>query len=126
VDLNEGVPLRRDSAGEPWITEAREGAGQQWRFALRFHPDWSDWPVETAFPAWWREQLTPAEHRDVTIAAEEAAPRFAPTTVVTERAPVAAGYGTVDLRGWCWMMAAMLFGAERALSRSAQRRRTNA
>ena len=125
VVLNEGVPLRRDSAGEPWITEAREGAGRHWRFALRFHPDWSDWPVETAFPAWWREQLMPAQRRDVTVAEEEAAPRFAPMTAATEHSPATAGYGAVDLRGWCWVIAAMLFGVERALSRSVRQRRIN-
>ena len=68
----------------------------------------------------------PAEHRHVTIAAEMAAPHFTPVTAAADNAPMLAGYGAVDLRGWCWMMAAMLFGVERALSRSAQRRRINA
>ncbi len=121
VALEAGVPMRRDSAGEPWFTEERKGAGRHWRFAFRFHPDWSDWPLESAFPAWWRTQLQPLPDTALTIAPAVATPRFAPATAAT--APSPPGYGRIDLRAWCWLLAVALFVLERALSGSARRRR---
>jgi hypothetical protein len=120
VTVESGTPWWRDSAGEPLVREEPQGAGAHWRFALRFHPDWSDWPLETAFPAWWREQLAPPVS-SLALPPEQAAPAFAPD----EKAPAMSlgSFGRVDLRGWSWLLAAVLFVIERLLSWRSQRRR---
>jgi hypothetical protein len=124
VAVEAGTPVWRDSAGESLFTEQRRGAGRHWRFAIRFHPDWSDWPLESTFPAWWREQLIPVKNEALTIAPEQAAPRFASER--SRAAPALAGFGRFDLRGGCWLLAAALFSIERALSLFAPRRRMSA
>jgi hypothetical protein len=58
-----GIPLFRDSQGDPWLTEERRGSVVLWHVAFRFRPDWTDWPLEGAFPAWWQEHLRPAPPR---------------------------------------------------------------
>jgi hypothetical protein len=124
VTIEGGTPWMRDSAGEPLVTKDRQQAGTHWRFALRFHPDWSDWPLETAFPAWWREQLNPPPPASTSLAPEQAAPAFAPD----EKAPSMSlgGFGRIDLRGWAWLLAATLFAIERLLSWRSHRRKVDA
>ncbi|MBI4506162.1 MAG: BatA domain-containing protein [Chloroflexi bacterium] len=112
-----GVPVLCDSTGEPLLTEERVGNGWRWRFALRFHPDWTDWPLRSAFPAWWRDQINPRAAAPTAIAPEQAAPAFAATGKTP--APALSGFGRIDLRGWCWLLAAVLFAGERWLGRSA-------
>lgn len=103
-----GAPLLRDSAGEPLLVAAPDG---NWRFALRFHPAWTDWPHTSAFPAWWREHLAPPPPAG-RLAAAQAAPAISPTTTPP---PLAAA--PIDLRPFCWLVALALFVAERWLSR---------
>ncbi len=124
LTLRQRVALKRssastvelvDSAGEPLLVETRHGSTRHWQFAFRFHSDWSDWPLTGAFPAWWRDRLRPAGNDTRAVTSEMAAPRFdaAATTVVTPLPGVA----PVDLRPWCWVLAVLLFVAERWLSR---------
>ena len=124
VTIEGGTPWLRDSVGEPLVTEDRQQAGTHWRFALRFHPDWSDWPLETAFPAWWREHLNTPICPPTSLSSEQATPAFAPD----EKAPSMSlsGFGRVDLRGWSWLLAASLFAIERRLSWQSQRRKVDA
>jgi hypothetical protein len=124
VAIDAGTPVLRDSAGEPLFTEERHGTGSHWRFAMRFHPDWTDWPIESAFPAWWRDQLAPVTNTALQLAPEQAAPGFAPANATAT--PTLAGFGSVDLRGGSWWLAVMLFVVERILSANAQRRRLHA
>jgi hypothetical protein len=120
VALERGVPLLSDSMGEPLITEEREGEGLHWRIASRFHPDWNDWPIGNAFPAWWQEQMRPAKRAPAEIAPEQAAPAFAPRR--EEHGPFVPGLVGIDL-GWsCWVAAVLLFVLERGLSAGTRRR----
>ncbi|MSU50406.1 MAG: hypothetical protein EXS37_15195 [Opitutus sp.] len=121
IALNIGTPLERDSAGAPWLTEERRGAGVHWRFAFRFHPDWSDWPLGSAFPEWWRAQMNPASNPTLAVGPEQATPIYVPAK--SPGAPQLAGYGRIDLRGWCWLLALFLFAIERILSLSTPRRK---
>ena len=111
-----GTPRFRDSHGEPWLNEERQGSAVTWHVAFRFHPDWTDWPLGSAFPAWWRDQLQPLPFDTTPIAPEQAAPRFEPpsSTSVSPTLPPPA----IDLRAECWMLGVALFLIERALSRS--------
>lgn len=112
-----GAPVFRDSHGDPWLTEERQGSVVLWHVAFRFHPDWTDWPLDAAFPAWWQEHLQPPRPDTTVIAPEQAAPRFVPdptrgVTSATQRpAPI-------DLRAGSWLLGAALFLVERILSRS--------
>jgi len=116
-----GTPLFRDSQGEPWLTEERQASAVTWHLAFRFHPDWTDWPLEGFFPAWWKDRLQPQPFNTSPIATEQAAPRFDPTpasaTSLSRRPP------PIDLRPGCWLLAVILFLLERAL---ALRRTANA
>lgn len=123
VALTEGVPLARDSMGEPWLAESRVGAGRHWRFALRFHPDWTDWPLGSAFPAWWRDQCEPNRETAAPIGPAQAAPGLSTAAVPASRT-VESGWRKVDLRPWCWALAVAAFVAERLLVRAIRLRRT--
>jgi hypothetical protein len=114
-----GAPGLLDSRGEPLLTMRSLGQGVTWQFALRFHPDWSDWPITSAFPAWWRDQIRPSVSPPGLIAPEQAAPSRDLTHSPT--APSLPGYGQVDWRLPCWVFAALLFLLERWLSRSSSR-----
>lgn len=111
-----GVPVFRDSQGDPWLTEERYGSHVLWHVAFRFHPAWTDWPLEGAFPAWWREHLQPGPPDTAAIAPEQATPRFVPDPTgevsATLQQPV-----PNDLRAGCWLLGAALFFVERLLSR---------
>lgn len=111
------APVLVDSAGEPLLTVERAGAGRHWRFASRFHPEWNDWPLGTAFPAWWadRFQPEPAGPDDRLLAPSQAEPRTVEASAAGGRPrmpPLAAN----DLRALCWILAAGLFALERALT----------
>ena len=120
VALERGAVLLTDSLGEPLITEERVGEGRQWRFAIQFHPDWSEWPVGDAFPAWWQEQLRPITLAPPAIAPEQAAPDYAPG----RDAPAVPwpGLAAVDLRWSCWVAAALLLVFERWLKAMTRRK----
>jgi hypothetical protein len=124
VMLDAGVPVWRDSRGEPLYSEAPYERGIHGRFALRFNPEWSDWPLSGAFPAWWRSQLQPGATPAPVLAPEQAAPHFVPAPRHTK--PDLAGFGRVDLRSGCWWLAVLLFALERALSLRGQRRKAAA
>lgn len=111
-----GAPVFRDSQGDPWLTEERHGSVVVWHVAFRFHPDWTDWPLAVAFPAWWQEQLQPASPNTTAITPEQATPRFVPDPTgaiasTAQRPPPR------DLRAGCWLLGAALFFVERLLSR---------
>lgn len=122
VAAGPGVPLLRDSHGDPWLTEERQGSRVTWNMAFRFHPDWTDWPLQGAFPAWWRHHLQPDPPDTTYIASEQASPRFEPDptrgTDAALRRPA-----PVDLRAVCWFLGVTLFGIERFVSRSSIRNR---
>jgi hypothetical protein len=111
-----GTPVFRDSHGDPWLTEERQGSVVLWHVAFRLHPDWTDWPLDTAFPAWWQEQIQPGPPNTTEIAPEQASPRFNPDpnreVASTPRRPA-----STDLRAGCWLLGAALFLAERMRSR---------
>lgn len=112
-----GAPLFRDSQGDPWLTEERHGTLVRWHVAFRFHPDWTDWPLDGAFPAWWQEHLRPPPPSTAPIAPEQAAPRHIPdpdSGVASTLQPPA----SIDLRAASWLLGAALFLVERRLSRS--------
>jgi Aerotolerance regulator N-terminal len=111
-----GVPVFRDSQGDPWLTEERHGSVVAWHVAFRFHPDWTDWPLEGAFPAWWQEHLQPLLPNTTAIAPEQAAPRFVPDPT-RESASALQRPAPRDLRARCWLLGAALFFIERLLSR---------
>ena len=118
-----GAPVLFDSAGEPLVTEQRRGAGWEWQFALRFHPEWTDWPHTSAFPAWWRAQLFPSGGGSVAVAAEQASPSFAAASAdLTPRFRLPDQTKSVDLRMAPWLLAAGLFLVERILSARVQRK----
>lgn len=112
-----GAPVLRDSHGDPWLTEERHGTVVHWHVAFRFHPDWTDWPLDGAFPAWWQDHLQPAPPNTTAIAPEQATPRFVPdaTRGVTARTQRPA---PIDLRAGCWLLGAAFFFIERILPRS--------
>jgi len=124
VAVEKGVPRLADSAGEPLLTEERQGAGVHWRLAMRFHPDWSDWTLGSAFPEWWRSQLGPSHAEPASLAPEQAAPGL----LAAEKPGPAAlsAFGRSDLRRWCWLVAAGIILLERGLSFSAKNRRAAA
>ncbi len=110
----------RDSAGEPLWTETRQGAGWVWHWALRFHPDWTDWPLHAEFPGWWAEILRPGPEASAPLSARQAAPAFAAAAATDSPAlPPLAGF---DLRLACWWTALLLFAAERAWTWAQARR----
>ena len=111
-----GAPVSRDSQGDPWLTEERHGSVVLWHVAFRFHPDWTDWPLDSAFPAWWQEHLQPPPPDTMAIAPEQAAPRFAPDST-REVAPTPQLPAPLDLRAGCWLLGAVLVFVERLLSR---------
>ena len=110
-----GAPLFRDSHGEPWLTEERQGSVVLWHVAFRFHPDWTDWPLDGAFPAWWQAQLQPAPPTTAPIAPEQAAPRFVPDPA-REVSSALQRPAPTDLRAGCWWLGVALFVVERLLS----------
>ncbi len=120
-----GAPVGRDSHGDPWLTEERRGAVVVWHVAFRFHPDWTDWPLDGAFPAWWQEHLKPAPPATTPIAPEQAEPRFVtnPDRPVTSTLPPPEA---IDLRAGCWLLGTALFLVERLLARSATQPRGTA
>lgn len=111
VAPGEGAPLLADGAGDPIVVARREGAGQRWQFAVRFHPDWSDWTVGGAFPAWWRAQVRPPPIEPGMVSVQQAAPRFD----AAARSWVLPSLAFIDLRPACWIAAVLFFAAERAL-----------
>jgi hypothetical protein len=119
-----GIPLFRDSQGDPWLTEERRGSVVLWHVAFRFRPDWTDWPLEGAFPAWWQEHLRPAPPDTTAIAPEQATPRFVPdpTRGIDSATPHPA---PIDLRAGSWLLGAALFLVERLLARSPIQPRTS-
>jgi hypothetical protein len=121
IDLSSGVALQRDSAGEPWLVETRTGTGRHWRFAFRFHPEWTDWPLRGAWATWWRAQLAPPPEAAPALAPEQAAPAFVP--VSPSNPATTTSLGRIDLRPWAWWLAVLLFAVERTLSLRATRRK---
>lgn len=113
-DLSAGAALQRDSAGEPWLTETRSGTGRHWRFAFRFHPDWTDWPLRGAWAAWWRAQLAPPPETAPPLALEQAAPAYVPVSL--SGPATSTSLARIDLRPWAWWLALLLFAVERTLS----------
>lgn len=124
VALEAGVPVWRDSRGDPLYSEAPYEKGVHGRFALRFNPEWSDWPLGGAFPAWWRSKLQRDDLPSPTLSPEQAAPHFVPAAPYAK--PDLTGFGHVDLRLGSWWLAVLLFGLERALSVRARRRKVAA
>jgi hypothetical protein len=123
VAAGPGVPIFRDSHGDPWLTEERQGSAVLWNVAFRFHPDWTDWPLEASFPRGWRRLLEPDGRNTAPIAPEQAAPRFEPDATpgfhaLPPRPPAR------DLRAGCWLVGASLFLIERLLTAWAGRHRT--
>jgi hypothetical protein len=122
VAAGPGVPVFRDSHGDPWLTEERQGSAVVWNVAFRFHPDWTDWPLEASFPVGLRRLLEPDGPDTAPMAPEQVAPRFEPNSTPgvpssTPRPP------TRDLRAGCWLVGAALFLLERLLSAWAGRNR---
>jgi hypothetical protein len=109
-----GSSILLDSLGEPLGTAVSLERGTLWHFALRFHPDWSDWPLTGAFPAWWGSQLHPESTRDDLVAPEQATPRREGSA--SPSAPLLPGFERIDWRLLCWLVAALLFLLERWLS----------
>jgi hypothetical protein len=113
-----------DGFGQPLLTRSSQGPHWQWRFFSRFHPDWTDLPRTTALPAWLRGILLPAtdaplladpvhDHRladPAQLPAATSSPQTQPVSLPLRR-------DTPGLQGWCWLLAALLFGVERGLSR---------
>ncbi len=114
-----GASLLLDSAGEPLLTQIRSGQGQRWQFALRFHPDWSDWTTSTAFPAWWRSQFSPPSVGPALVSPDQATPSLARSA---SSAPSLLGLNRIDWRLSCWIAAVLLFALERWWSLIPQRR----
>jgi len=121
------APVLVDSMGEPLLTVERTGAGRHWRFASRFHPEWNDWPLGTAFPAWWADQFQPepASPDDRLLATAQTEPQTveAGSVEAQSRMPSLA---STDLRALCWILAASLFVLERALTYRGRRMRPEA
>lgn len=112
-----GAPLFRDSHGDPWLTEQRQGPIVLWHVAFRFHPDWTEWPLDGGFPAWWQEHLRPPPPATTAIAPEQAAPRHLPDPggrIASSLQPPT----PIDLRAASWLSGVALFLVERLLSRS--------
>ena len=111
-----GIPVDRDSHGEPWLTESRQGAIVLWHVSFRFHPDWTDWPLDSAFPAWWQQHLQPSPPDTTEIAPEQASPRLSPDAN-REVASTPQPPEPTDLRAGCWLLGSALFLVERLRSR---------
>jgi hypothetical protein len=112
-----------DGFGQPLLTRTGEGAHRRRRFFSRFDPDWNDLPRTTALAAWLRALFLPETvlpvfadpWRDLRRAdpaqlpAASAAPGIVEMSLPLRRE-------TPGLQGWCWLLAAILFGLERLLS----------
>lgn len=110
IPLAGAIPLLVDSTGEPLLVEQRSGQRRTWQWALRFHPDWTDWPTGGAFPAWWRTHWSPRPVTGLTLAPEQAAPAYAASP-----SPAAINIHPdrdLDLRPFCWWLALALFVLE--------------
>lgn len=110
-----GLPVLIDSVGETIVSHVREGMVQRWNYALRFHPDWSDWTISSAFPAWWRDQLRPKSPMVDAIGPKQATPSYSPA--VAGAGTSLPAFESVDLRTACWLAALIAFLVERWLSR---------
>lgn len=110
----------RDSAGEPLWLETRQGAGRVWQWALRFHPDWTEWPLRAEFPAWWADMLRPGPEASAPLPAAQAAPAYEPAG--SSARPLLPPLAVLDLQLACWWAALMLFAAERAWTWAQARR----
>lgn len=117
-----GAPLLADGTGEPLLIEKRVGPTRTWQWALRFHPDWTDWPTSGAFPAWWRDQWAPRTAAGLNVAPEQAAPGFVATATAAAATP--SGSHDIDLRAFCWWTALALFVMEYWLRRGTAGRRS--
>jgi hypothetical protein len=125
VAAGPGAPLFRDSQGEAWLSEEQQGAVRIWHVAFRFHPSWTDWPLDGAFPAWWLEHLQPGPPNTTALAPEQAAPRFVPDPDRNDPSTMQLP-PPIDLRAGCWGLGVALFAVERLLSRrSTQARGSN-
>ncbi len=111
-----------DGFGQPLLTVSGAGRGRHWRFFGRFDPTWTDLPLSSAFPAWlrallWQQgdkpRLDPARDRRL---ADPAQCRPADTSNAKATTLLPAGESAVDLHGFIWTLAAVLFGLERLLS----------
>ena len=120
----QGIPFWTDASGEEFLTFAESAAGPRWHFASRFHPDWTDLPRTSAFPAWLQSLLcgdpqVSARHdlrlADVTQAqSSPSAPTTSPPMLPLARVDAH------DLHWLVWALAAFLFCLERLLSHRRQ------
>ena len=111
-----------DGFGAPLLTYSREGRAERWQFLSRFHPEWSDWVRNGAFPGWIRSLVlrdfaganNPARDRRLADARQIEPARAAPdieSVTLTQPAD-----RTTDLHPWLWSIAALLLALERWLS----------
>ena len=116
----DGVPLWTDASGEPLLTFTESANGPRWHFAGRFHPDWTDLPRTSAFPAWLQCLLfgdlqSPTQHdfrlADITQAQPSAS---AETDLLPTLPPPSVD--ARDLHWPLWGLAALFFFLERLLS----------
>jgi hypothetical protein len=115
--------LWTDGFGRPLLTRSGTGDHRRWRFFSRFQPDWTDLPRTTALPAWLRTLLLPETNAplfaDPIRDLRRADPAQLPTTVAAATATAVTlplRRETPGLQGWCWLLAAIIFGLERLLS----------
>ena len=118
--MDSGVSVWSDSFGRPLLTLQRIGRGRHWRFFSRFHPDWNDLPRSSALPAALRSLFRDAEN-DITPDLRRVDPTQArPAELVAETnkidVAIPAPPERVNLRQLFWLIAVLLFAAERALS----------
>ena len=115
-----GHTVWTDAHGSPLLAFTERTQGVRWSFANRFHPDWSDLPRTTAFPAWLQSLLldAPPSHDsdDGRLAdATQAQPSNAvPTSSLSVLPP--ANASSQDLHWLVWTLAAFFFCLERFLS----------
>ena len=122
--ISAGAVYWTDAFGHPLLTGSSDGTHRRWRFFSRFHPDWTDLPRTSAFPACLCAMLVPGSNaplfadpiRDLRLADPAQLPAAA-ASLSTPAVSLPLPRQTPGLQGWCWLLAALLFGLERLLSR---------
>ena len=118
--------LWTDGHGEPLLTLERVAHNRHWRFYSRFHPDWTDLPRTAALPALLGGLLfppsalpaDPVHDRRLSDPSQGVLSLLPVLAAAPSPAPPTRPAG-LDLHWPWWLLAVLLFAAERLLSRPA-------
>ncbi len=118
--LSEAITVWNDPSGEPLLTRTILKSGIRYDFASRFHPTWTDLPLDPVFPQWIESlllefanltfELDPV-HDLRTVDARQVQP------ILIERRPGARAASALQaLQTPLWILLAIIFMLERVVS----------